>query len=132
MTVGALALGLPFGARGAWHVTGRPHLLLIALGTAVLASVVPYTLELAAMRRAPRRVFGILLSLEPAVATLAGWVLLGQRPPLAAVPAIAVVILASVGADLTALGHQPPLSPRGLARLLAELDAQGDAEGLVA
>jgi len=106
MTVGALAL-LPFGAQGAWHVTGRPHLLLIALGTAVLASVVPYTLELAAMRRAPRRVFGILLSLEPAVATLAGWVLLGQRTPLAAVPAIAVVILASAGAALTARAPAP-------------------------
>jgi inner membrane transporter RhtA len=101
MTVGTLVL-LPFGALGAWHVTSRPHLLLIALGTAVLASVVPYTLELAAMRRAPRRVFGILLSLEPAVATLAGWILLGQRTPLAAIPAIAFVILAGAGAALTA------------------------------
>ena len=71
MTMGALIL-LPFGAHGAWQVAGRPHLLLIALGMGMLASVVPYTLELAAMRRAPRRVFGILLSLEPAVATLAG------------------------------------------------------------
>ena len=59
------------------------------------------------MRRAPRRVFGILLSLEPAVATLAGWVLLGQRTPLAAVPAIAVVILASAGAALTARAPAP-------------------------
>ena len=101
MTVGTLVL-LPFGAVGAWHVTSRPHLLLIALGTAVLASVVPYTLELAAMRRAPRRVFGILLSLEPAVATLAGWILLGQRTPLAAIPAIAFVVLAGAGAALTA------------------------------
>src|SRR3984885_12206346 len=104
MTVGALAL-LPFGALGALQVTSRPHLLLIALGTAVLASVVPYTLELAAMRRAPRRVFGILLSLEPGVATLAGWVLLGQRAPLVAIAAIAVVVLASAGAALTA---RPP------------------------
>ena len=118
MTVGALAL-LPFGAHGAWRVAGRPHLLLIAAGTAVLASVVPYTLELAAMRRAPRRVFGILLSLEPAVATLAGWVLLGQRTAPVSIAAIAVVILASAGATLTA-------------KLLAELDAQGHAEGLVA
>src|ERR1700733_9109898 len=118
MTVGALAL-LPFGALGALQVTSRPHLLLIALGTAVLASVVPYTLELAAMRRAPRRVFGILLSLEPGVATLAGWVLLGQRTPPVAIAAIALVVVASAGAALSA-------------KLLAELDAQGDAEGLVA
>jgi inner membrane transporter RhtA len=104
MTVGALAAA-PLGVRGAWQVAGRPHLLLLALGTAVLASVVPYTLELAAMRRAPRQVFGILLSLEPAVATLAGWVLLGQRTPAVAIAAIAVVILASAGATLTA---RPP------------------------
>jgi inner membrane transporter RhtA len=118
MTVGALAL-LPFGALGALQVASRPHLILIAVGTAVLASVVPYTLELAAMRRAPRRVFGILLSLEPGVATLAGWVLLGQRTPPAAIAAIALVVLASAGAAMSA-------------KLLAELDAQGDAEGLVA
>jgi inner membrane transporter RhtA len=113
MTVGALAL-LPFGARGAWQVAGRPHLMLVALGTAVLASVVPYTLELAAMRRAPRRVFGILLSLEPAVATLAGWVLLGQRPPLVAIPAVALVILASAGATL---GARAPAAERAAAEL---------------
>jgi inner membrane transporter RhtA len=101
MTVAAVAL-VPFGTAGALHVAGRPHLLLLALATAVLASVVPYTLELAAMRRAPRRVFGILLSLEPAVATLAGWLLLGQRAGLVAVAAVAVVILASTGSTLTA------------------------------
>jgi inner membrane transporter RhtA len=101
MTAGALVL-LPFGADGAVRVAARPHLLLVALGTAVLASVVPYTLELAAMRRAPRQVFGILLSLEPAVATLAGWVLLGQRTGLVAIAAVAVVIAASAGAALTA------------------------------
>jgi inner membrane transporter RhtA len=101
MTVGALAVA-PFGAHGAWQVAGRPHLLLVALGMAVLASVVPYTLELAAMRRAPRRVFGILLSLEPAVAALAGLLLLGQRVPLAAIGGIAVVTLASAGATASA------------------------------
>jgi len=106
MAAGALAL-LPFGAAGAGHVAGRPHLLLLALGTAVLASVVPYTLELAALRRAPRRVFGILLSLEPAVATLAGWLLLGQRVAAVAVPAIAVVMLASAGATVTARAPAP-------------------------
>src|SRR5262249_6202814 len=60
MAAGALVL-LPFGARGAWHAADRPVPMLLAFGVAMLASVVPYTLELAAMRRAPRRVFGILL-----------------------------------------------------------------------
>ena len=103
MAVGTLAVA-PFGLHGAAQVTaaGRPSLLLVALGMAVLASVVPYTLELAAMRRAPRRVFGILLSLEPGVATLAGWALLGQGVSPVALAAVAAVVLASVGATLTA------------------------------
>jgi inner membrane transporter RhtA len=127
MTVSALAMA-PFGASGAGHVAGRPHLLLLALGTALLASVVPYTLELAAMRRTPRRVFGVLLSLEPAVASLAGWILLGQRTPLIAIPAIAVVILASVGATLTARAPAaaPPApaspTPRPPLRLTGDQD----------
>lgn len=106
MTVGALGL-LPFGVSGAWNVTGTPHLMLIALGVAVLASVVPYTLELAAMRRASRRVFGILLSLEPGVATLAGWVLLGQRTSPVAIAAIALVVMASAGAAVTGRAPAP-------------------------
>jgi inner membrane transporter RhtA len=109
LAIGALVL-LPFGAHGAWQVAGRPQLMLLALGTAVLASVVPYTLELAALRRAPRRVFGTLLSLEPAVAALAGLVLLGQRVPPAAAGAIALVILASAGATI---GARPPAAATG-------------------
>jgi inner membrane transporter RhtA len=101
MTVGALVL-LPLGALGAGHVVGRPAPMLLALGVALLASVVPYTLEFAAMRRAPRRVFGILLSLDPALATLAGWLLLGQRSSPVAIAAVAVVITASVGSTLSA------------------------------
>jgi inner membrane transporter RhtA len=101
MTAGALVL-LPFGATGAWHAAGRPGPMLLAFGVAMLASVVPYTLEFAAMRRAPRRVFGVLLSLDPALATLAGWLLLGQHSSPIAIAAVAVVITASVGSTLTA------------------------------
>jgi inner membrane transporter RhtA len=106
MTVGALVL-LPFGALGAWHVVGRPGPLLLAFGVAMLASVVPYTLEFAAMRRAPRQVFGILLSLDPALATLAGWLLLRQHSSPVAIAAVAVVITASVGSTLSAGGPRP-------------------------
>jgi inner membrane transporter RhtA len=101
MTVGALVL-LPFGTLGASHAAGRPGPMLLAFGVAMLASVVPYTLEFAAMRRAPRRVFGILLSLDPALATLAGWLLLGQRSSPVAIAAVATVIAASVGSTLSA------------------------------
>jgi inner membrane transporter RhtA len=101
MSAGALVL-LPFGALGAWHAVGRPLPMLLALGVALLASVVPYTLEFAAMRRIPRRVFGILLSLDPALATLAGWLLLGQHSSPVAIAAVAAVIMASVGSTLSA------------------------------
>jgi len=114
MATGALAL-VPFGARGAWHITGQPHLILLALAIAMLASVVPYSLELAAMRRAPKRVFGILLSLEPAVATMAGWLLLGQHAPAAALAAVLTVIAASTGSALTT-GPGHPSGPRPAAR----------------
>jgi inner membrane transporter RhtA len=75
MWVGALVC-LPFGASGAWHADA--HLLLLGAVVALLSSVVPYTLELEALRRLPPRVFGVLMSMEPAVAALAGLVILGQ------------------------------------------------------
>jgi inner membrane transporter RhtA len=124
MTIGALVL-TPLGAHGAWRVTARPHLLLIALGIALLGSVIPYTLELAAMRRAPRRVFGILLSLEPAVATLAGWLLLGQHAGPAAVIGVTVVIAASAGSTL---GARQPAEPETPAPGRAA-DARGERSG---
>ena len=101
LAIGALAL-LPFGARGATHLTERPGLMLVAMGTAVMGSVVPYTLELSALRRIPRRAFGILLSLEPGIAAFAGWLLLSQRIGAVSVIAIAVVVAASVGSTATA------------------------------
>jgi inner membrane transporter RhtA len=100
MTVAALVL-TPGGMRGAEHIADRPGLLLVALGTALMASIVPYSLEFAAMRRLPRRAFGILLSLEPAVATLAGRFVLGQRIGLPALAAIVAVVAASIGSTLT-------------------------------
>jgi inner membrane transporter RhtA len=101
MAAGAVAM-LPFGAIGAVHAAVHPHLLVLACGMALMASVLPYTLELAAMRRAPKRVFGILLSLEPAVATLAGWLLLGQGATPLALVAVVSVIAASAGCTLAA------------------------------
>ena len=107
MTAGALVL-VPFGARGAWHITGQPHLMLLTLAMAMMASVVPYSLELAAMRRAPKRVFGILLSLEPAIATVAGWLLLGQHAGPAALAAVLIVIVASTGSTLSSGSAESP------------------------
>jgi inner membrane transporter RhtA len=72
----AMLVVLPFGAGTAIHADGR-SLWLGAL-VALLSSVVPYSLELQALRRLPARVFGVLMSSEPAVAALAGLVILDQ------------------------------------------------------
>lgn len=96
LAVGALVL-LPLGARGAVEGVTDPGLLALAIGTAVLASVLPYSLELAALRRLPRHVFGILLSLEPVVALAAGALLLGQEASVPRIVAAVLVVAASVG-----------------------------------
>jgi len=84
-----------------------PSALLVGLAVAVLSSVVPYTLESESLRRLPARVFGVLMSLEPAVAALAGFVVLGQTLSARDLVAIALVIAASVGVTRTATA--PPL-----------------------
>jgi inner membrane transporter RhtA len=79
----------------------------IGVAVAVLSSVIPYTLELEALRRMPSNVFGVLMSLEPAVAALAGFVVLGQRLSARDLVAIALVIAASVGVTRTSAA--PPV-----------------------
>jgi inner membrane transporter RhtA len=75
-----------------------PGLLAQGLAVALLSSVIPYSLEMEALRRMPREVFGVLMSLEPALAALAGFVVLHQHLSTRDVVAIALVIAASVGA----------------------------------
>jgi inner membrane transporter RhtA len=71
--------------------------LLVGLGVGMLSSAIPYTLEMEALRRIATNVFGVLMSLEPAVAAVAGLVVLGQDLAARQVVAIALVIAASVG-----------------------------------
>lgn len=119
--VGGLAAALvvatlvvaPFGAPGAIGAFNDPVLLGLALVTALLASVIPYTLELSALRRLSAPVFSILLSLEPAFAALFGWILLGQGSGVLRNLAIALVILASVGVTLTRPRRQASEKPAG-------------------
>lgn len=96
----AAVLLLPVGIPTATVVAADPQLLLLAGITAVLSSVIPYSFELAALRRLPQRVFGVLLSLEPAFATLAGWLILGQDASPLRLLAIALVVAASIGTTL--------------------------------
>ncbi|WP_424190529.1 EamA family transporter [Actinokineospora sp. G85] len=100
----ALAMGvagviaLPVGVVGAGPDLMSPGVLVVGLGVALLSSVIPYTLELEALRKIPPRVFGILMSLEPAVAAVAGAVVLGEVLAVEQWVAVCCVVGASVGA----------------------------------
>ncbi|MCE6999881.1 EamA family transporter [Saccharothrix sp. S26] len=101
MAVGAL-LALPFGVAEAGTMLLDPVVLVAGAAVALLSSVIPYSLELEALRKIPPRVFGILMSLEPAVAALAGLVVLHEALHPAQWLAVFCVVLASVGATRTA------------------------------
>jgi inner membrane transporter RhtA len=92
-------------------VPGRltPRLLGAGLGVALLSSALPYTLEMVALRALPSRTFGILMSLEPAVAALAGLSFLSERLTLLQWLAVVLVSAASAGSTLTAGRTPPPL-----------------------
>jgi inner membrane transporter RhtA len=97
MAVGALIV-LPAGVIQADGSLGDPGLLGAGLVVALASSVLPYSLELEALRRIPEAVFGVLMSLQPAVAALAGFVVLGQALGPPELAAIAMVVVASAGA----------------------------------
>jgi inner membrane transporter RhtA len=103
MAVGALIV-LPAGVAQGGRALGEPDLLGSALVVALASSVLPYSLELEALRRLPEAVFGVLMSLEPAVAALAGFVVLDQELGAREVAAIAMVVVASAGA--ASLSHR--------------------------
>jgi inner membrane transporter RhtA len=107
MAVGSVLL-LPVGIAGGGSALLRPELLAAGAGVAMLSSAIPYSLELAALRRLPTRVFGILLSIEPAMAALAGFVILGQGLRARDGIAIALVAAASAGASVTGDAHPAP------------------------
>ena len=107
MAVASLML-LPFAAHALPLALSRPRLLLAAGGMAVLSSAIPYTIEMMAMRRMSMRGFSILMSLEPAIAALAGLVLLGEHLSPLRWLAIAGIIAASLGSAATDPLPQPP------------------------
>ena len=101
MAVGALIV-LPAGVIQAKGALAEPDLLGSALVVALASSVLPYSLELEALRKLPEAVFGVLMSLDPAVAALAGFVVLGQSLGALDLAAVALVVCASIGVSRTA------------------------------
>ena len=97
MVVSSLLL-LPGGIAAGGGALLSPELAAVGFAVAMLSSAIPYTAELEALRRLRAGTFGILLSLEPAVAALAGAVVLGQDLALRELAAVALVVVASAGA----------------------------------
>jgi len=101
MLVAAL-LAVPVGIAHAGAAMLVPATLLAGLGVALLSSAVPYSLEMAALRRMPRHVFGILVSATPAVGAACGALVLGERLSALQWLAIACIIGASAGGAASA------------------------------
>ena len=97
MAVGAV-VALPFGIASAGSALLRPELLAAGLAVAVLSAALPWSLELEALRRMPAHVFGVLMSLEPAIGALVGFIVLDERLGTRVVVAIGLVVIASAGA----------------------------------
>jgi inner membrane transporter RhtA len=101
MIVAAL-IAVPFGVADSGAALLQPWVLIAGLGVALLSSVIPYTLDLEALRKIPTSVFGILMSLEPAMAALIGLILLGESLLWSQWVAVLCVVAASAGATRTA------------------------------
>ena len=105
--VGAVVLGPPAVVE-AGSTLLRPEVLVLGLVVGLLSSVIPYSLELTALRRISPRLFGILMSLEPAAAALAALVVLREWLTFTQWLALVCVVVASVGATRTS---PPPTEP---------------------
>ncbi|BAC71583.1 transporter [Streptomyces avermitilis] len=107
----AAVLFVPLGIAESGTKLLAPTTLGLGAAVAVLSSVLPYTLELLALRRLPASTFAILMSLEPAVAATAGFLVLHQSLSVLESLAIALVIAASMGAVRTQVGRGKALPP---------------------
>src|SRR4051794_7549348 len=101
MAFGGLLIA-PIGILDAGEALLQPGVLAAGFAVALLSSVVPYSVELEALRRIPTRVLGVLMSLEPAVAALAGFLLLSQVLNIGQWAGVVCVVAASAGATRTA------------------------------
>ena len=96
MVIAAIIM-IPFAVPVIPDLIFNPHILLMSFGVALLSTTVPLTLEYTALKRIPSRTYGVLVSVEPAVAALAGAVLLGEYLGLQGIVAITCVVVAAMG-----------------------------------
>jgi len=101
MLVAAL-LVTPVGISVAGSSLLNPEWMLAGLGIALLSSAIPYSLEMYSLKHLPKQTFSILLSLEPAVGALAGWLVLSEQLSTQQLCAIGLIMAASMGSAMTA------------------------------
>ena len=101
MLVAAL-LVTPVGISVAGSSLLNPEWMLAGLGIALLSSAIPYSLEMYSLKHLPKQTFSILLSLEPAVGALAGWLVLSEQLNTQQLGAIGLIMAASMGSAMTA------------------------------
>lgn len=106
MLLGSAVLLTPALAAGGVATDGLAAALALGAAVAVLSSAFPYFLELFALRRVRAATYGVLLSIEPAVAALTGLLILGQRLSPVEVAAIVAVMVAAAGASWTSEPHR--------------------------
>lgn len=99
LVVGTLGL-LPLSILSGGLAKLEPRFLAAGLGVAILSSAIPYTVELEALKKLPVRVFGVLMSLEPAIATILGLIILQEKISPRALVAVILVTLASLGTSV--------------------------------
>jgi inner membrane transporter RhtA len=104
----AALIALPFGVATAGTALLDPTILPIALGVALLSSAIPYALDMVALPHIPSRLFGILMSGQPALGALSGFVILHEALNIWQLAGIAAVIVASLGATVTIARNTPP------------------------
>jgi inner membrane transporter RhtA len=98
----------PYAVHAGGDTLLEPEVLVLGAAVGLLSSVIPYSLELNALRTLRPSVFGILMSLEPAAAALAGLLLLGEVLTPVQLLAMACVVVASIGATRSGPTHSEP------------------------
>jgi inner membrane transporter RhtA len=120
----AAVMVVPVGVADAGAALIAPWVLAAGLGVALLSSVIPYSLDLEALRKIPPRVFGILMSLEPAMAALIGLVVLQESLRWSQWIAVLCVVAASAGATRAPAASKAasPVAPKTASQTASPVD----------